>query len=59
MKKGSKYITLNQRRQIEMALSMRMSKTDIAKYIGMCLLTAYRELERGKCTQKVYSYTDY
>lgn len=59
MKQGTKYITLTQRRQIEAGLSMGMSKTDIAKRIGMSLRTVYRELERGKCTQKVYSYTDY
>lgn len=58
MKKGSKYITLTQRRQIEMGLSMGMSKTDIAKYIGMSVRTIYRELQRGKCTKKVISYTD-
>lgn len=62
MKKGSKYITLTQRRQIEAGLSMGMSKKDIAKRIGMSVRTVYRELERGKCTQhkKVYDvYRDY
>lgn len=62
MKKGSKYITLIQRRQIEAGLSMGMSKTDIAKHIGMSVRTVYRELTRGKCMQrkKVYDvYGDY
>ena len=58
MKKGSKYITLTQRRQIEAGLSMGMSKTEIAKRIGMSVRTVYRELERGKCVKKVISYTD-
>ncbi len=62
MKKGSKYITLTQRRQIEAGLSMGMSKKDIAERIGMSERTVYRELQRGKCTQrkKVYDiYGDY
>lgn len=59
MQKGTKYITLTQRRQIEAGLSMGMSKKKIAEHIGMSLRTVYRELERGKCMQKVYSYTDY
>lgn len=59
MKKGSKYITLTQRRDIEKCLSMGMSKTDTAKFIGMSLRTVYRELERGKCTQRKKVYDVY
>lgn len=58
MKKGSKYITLTQRRQIEVGLSMGMSKADIAKRIGMSVRTVYRELERGKTVKKVRWYHD-
>ena len=62
MKKGSKYITLTQRRQIEAGLSMGMNKKEIAEHIGMSVRTVYRELKRGLCTQrkKVYDiYGDY
>lgn len=59
MKKGSKYITLTQRREIERCLSLGYSKAETAKYIGMSVRTVYRELERGKCTQRKKVYDDY
>lgn len=59
MKKGTKYISLTQRRQIEAGLSMGMDKKQIAERVGVSLRTVYRELERGKCMKKVCYYTDY
>lgn len=59
MKKGAKYITLTQRRQIELGLSMGMSKKQIAERIGMSERTVYRELQRGKCTQRKKVYDVY
>lgn len=59
MKRGSKYITLTQRRDIEKCIAMGMSKTDIARFIGMSLRTVYREFERGKCVQRKKVYDVY
>lgn len=59
MKKGAKYITLTQRRQIEAGLSMGMRKTDIAKRIGMNVRTVYREIKRGECIQTKRRYDCY
>lgn len=58
MKKGSKYITLTQRRQIEACLCVGMGKKEIAEHIGMSIRTVYRELKRGLCVQrkKVFDY---
>lgn len=58
-RKGTKDLTLTQRREIENHLKSGCSKKRIAELLGVCLATAYNELKRGQCTQKVYSYTDY
>lgn len=57
--KGTKDFTFTKRRQLEALLKANLHKRDIAKILGVCLTTVYNELKRGKCTQKVYSYTDY
>lgn len=58
-RKGTKDLTLTQRREIENHLKSGCSKKRIAELLGVCLATVYNELKRGQCTQKVYSYTDY
>ena len=57
--KGTKDLTLTQRRQLETLLKAGLHKKQIAKQLGVCLATVYNELKRGECTQKTYSYTDY
>ncbi len=57
--KGTKDLTLTQRRELENYLKVGLHKKRIAGLLGVCLATVYNELKRGKCTQKVYSYTDY
>ncbi len=57
--KGTKNLTLIQRRILERCLLEKMHKREIAKLLGVCLATVYNEIKRGQCTQKVYSYTDY
>lgn len=57
--KGTKDLTLTQRRQLETLLKAGIGKRQIAEQLGVCIATVYNELKRGKCTQKVYSYTDY
>ncbi len=58
-RKGTKDLTLTQRRELENYLKAGLHKKRIAELLGVCLATVYNELARGKCTQKVYSYTDY
>lgn len=58
-RKGTKDLTLTQRRKIEDWLAIGATKKQIAEQLGVCLATVYNELKRGECTQKVYSYTDY
>ena len=58
-RKGTKDLTLTQRRKIEDWLAIGATKKQIAEKLGVCLATVYNELKRGECTQKVYSYTDY
>lgn len=57
-RKGTKDLTLTQRRQLETLLKAGLHKKVIANQLGVCLATVYKELKRGECTQKVYHYTD-
>lgn len=52
MKKGSKYLTLTQRRQLEGFLQADLSKRKIAEILGVNLSTVYREIKRGECEQR-------
>ena len=56
---GTKDLTLTKRRKLENYLKAGLHKKRIAELLGVCLATVYNELKRGKCTQKVYAYTDY
>ena len=56
---GTKDLTLTKRRELENYLKAGLHKRRIAELLGVCLATVYNELKRGKCTQKVYTYTDY
>lgn len=56
---GTKNLTLTKRRELENYLKAGLPKRRIAELLGVCLATVYNELKRGKCTQKVYGYTDY
>ena len=58
-RKGTKDLTLTQRREIENHLKSGCTKKRIAELLGVCLATVYNELKRGQCTQKIYTYTDY
>jgi len=58
-RKGTKDLTLTQRRKIENWLAIGATKKQIAEQLGVCLATVYNELKRGQCTQKIYTYTDY
>lgn len=58
-RKGTKDLTLTQRRDLEYCLGKGYPKKEIAERLGVCLATVYNEIKRGECTQKVYSYTDY
>lgn len=56
---GTKDLTLTKRLELENYLKAGLHKKRIAELLGVCLATVYNELKRGKCTQKVYAYTDY
>ena len=58
-KKGARNLTYTQRLQLEACLRVGLHKQRIAKKLGVCLSTIYNEINRGKCTQKEYSYTDW
>ena len=58
-KKGTKNISYTQRLQIEACLKAGLSKKVIAETVGLCLSAVYKEIKRGECTQRKYSYTDY
>ena len=45
--KGTKNLTLTQRRILERCLLSKMHKREIAKLIGVCLATVYNEIQRG------------
>ena len=57
--KGTKDLTMTQRRELENYLKADIPKKRIAELLGVCLATVYNELKRGQCIQRVYSYTDY
>lgn len=57
--KGTKDLTLTQRRDLERLLQAGEHKKQIALQLGVCLATVYNEIKRGECKQKVYRYTDY
>lgn len=57
--KGTKDLTLTQRRDLERLLQAGAHKKHIALQLGVCLATVYNEIKRGECKQKVYRYTDY
>lgn len=52
MKKGSKYITHDQRILLEDCVRDKIPKRKIAEKIGMSLSTVYREIKRGNCKQR-------
>lgn len=56
---GTKDLTLTKRRELENYLKAGLHKRRIAELLGVCLATVYNELKRGRCSQKVYAYTDY
>ena len=58
-KKGTKDLTLTQRRELETLLKAGLHKKQIAKQLGVCLATVYNEINRGKCIQKVIRYVDW
>lgn len=58
-RKGTKDLSYTQRLQLEAYLNAGLHKKEIAKKLGVCLCTIYKELKRGECEQKKYSYTDY
>ena len=59
MKKGSKYLTLTQRRQLEGFLQADLPKRKIAEILGVNLSTVYREIKRGVCEQRKKVYDVY
>lgn len=59
MKKGSKYLTITQRRQLEGFLQADLSKRKIAELLGVNLSTVYREIKRGECEQRKKVYDIY
>lgn len=57
-RKGTKDLTLTQRRALENYLKAGLHKKRIAELLGVCLATIYNELKRGKCTKKVRTHAD-
>ncbi len=58
-KKGTKDLTLTQRRELETLLKAGLHKKQIAKQLGVCLATVYNEINRGKCIQKKIKRVDW
>lgn len=56
--KGSKNLTWTQRLQLELLLRLKLSKSNIAKELGVSVRTVYYEIKRGEYEHKV-SYLDY
>lgn len=54
-----KYITENERYQIEVLYRQGYKPKEIAEVIGKCLATIYNELHRGMTTLRNYDYTEY
>lgn len=59
MKKGSKYITHDQRILLEDCVRDKIPKRKIAEKIGMSLSTVYREIKRGYCKQRRKKYDSF
>lgn len=59
MKKGSKYITHDQRILLEDCVRDKIPKRKIAEKIGMSLSTVYREIKRGNCKQRRKKYDSF
>ncbi len=57
--KGTRDLTLTQRRQLETLLKAGLYKKQIAEQLGVCLATVYNEINRERCTQKVILWVDY
>ena len=57
--KGTKDLTLTQRRKIEDWLAIGATKKQIAEKLGVCLATVYNELKRGECEQRKRLYDIY
>ncbi len=58
-RKGTKDLTLTQRRKIEDWLAIGATKRQIAEKLGVCLATVYNELKRGECEQRHKLYDIY
>lgn len=58
-RKGTKDLTLTQRRDLERYLSLGFHKKRIAELLGVCLATVYNELKRGECEQRKKLYDVY
>lgn len=56
--KGTKNLTLTQRRMLERCLLAKMHKREIAKLLDVCLATVYNEIKRGLYKHKYASYYD-
>lgn len=57
--KGTKDLTITQRRQMEALLTAGIHKKQIAKQLGICLATVYNEIKRGETEQKRIQYVDW
>lgn len=58
-RKGTKDLTLTQRRKIENWLAIGATKKQIAEKLGVCLATVYNELKRGRTEQRKKIYDIY
>lgn len=56
--KGTKNLTLIQRRILERCLLNKMHKREIAKLLGVCLATVYNEIKRGQYEHKTIKSYD-
>lgn len=57
--KGTRDVTLTQRRQLETLLKAGVHKRKIAEQLGVCLATVYNEIARGLCEQRYRQYDVY
>lgn len=58
-RKGTKDLTLTQRRELENYLKAGLHKKRIAELLGVCLATVYNEIKRGECEQRQKLYDIY
>lgn len=56
--KGTKNLSITQRRMLERCILQKMHKREIAKLLGVCLATVYNEIKRGQYKHKVKSWYD-